>query len=289
MRFIIPPTNYILSQQITHALRIPVATFQSRFRLQSVIQRLRDDPSTGALPSIAWTSVDSLAIPRQIAMACELLRGFDVTSYLEEDTTVLLSVDLRGLHSSIPGERRAFTNRLYTSLINPATVKSLQRLYQSLRALFEQSKFLVTNNCDSNGPMTPAHVKLMNTMRLRSDQMTTKPKLEQYNLNRAPLYDARDLYETYGDSLWVENIPLERICLTDLRLMDFVKRGEVVGTGYRSLLSIPLPGASNEVIAWEDPEVRYVPAACAKRRKNPITPLIIPSNSHPIAVDPPGD
>lgn len=119
--------------------------------------------------------------------------------------------------------------------------------------------------------------------------MNKKPSLRPYNCSRRPMFDARDLYEAYKDYVFTENIPLERICLTDLGLQDFVKSGKVVGIGYRSLSSIPLPDVSNEVIPWDDPEVNYVRAAKTKRWKNPVTPLIIPSNSHPIAVDSPDD
>lgn len=298
MRFVNPPTKYIHRQQITHVLRMPLATFQSRSRLQSVTQRLRDDPLTGALPSVAWVSVDTLAIhmgqlslrnPQQIALACELLQGFDATSRLGGNTAVPLSVDLRGLHSSVPGEQRPFTHWLYTSLRIPATISSLLRLTESLRALFQKQKLLVTNPLDPDNHTAIPHVKLMTTIHLSSNEVNTKPTLKEYKLLRIPLFDAKDLYEKYQDFVWAENIPLERICLTELYLSDFMKKGEVVGTGYRSLSSIPLPGASDEVIPWEDPEVHYVRSTKAMRRKNPVTPLIIPSNSHPIAVDSPLD
>ena len=298
MKFRIPPTNYILRQQITHVLRVPLATSRSRLRLQSVIRSLRDDPLTGALPSVAWESVDSLAIhvgklslrdSRQIALACELLQGFDVTSCLGENSAVPLAVDLRGLHSPVPGVQQQFTHRLYTSLSNPATTPSLLRLQNSLRTLFREQKLLVTNQNDPYYCTIQPHVKLMTTMHLRSNQLNTKATLMQYKFHHIPKYDAKDLYEKYKDFLWTENIPLERICLTELNSSDFLKKGSVVGTGYRSLSSIPLPGASKEVIPWEDPEVHYVRAARTQRWKNPVTPLIIPSNSHPIAVDSPDD
>lgn len=298
MKFRIPPTNDVLRLKITHVLRIPLATLQSRSRLQSVTQRMRDDPLTGALPSVAWASVDSLAIhmgklslrnPQQIALACELMQDFDVTSCLRENTAAPLSVDLRGLHSPVPGEQQPFPYRLYTSLINPATISSLLRLKASLRALFLKQKLLVTNPRDPDNHTIIPHVKLMSTVHLRSNELNTQPNLKEYKLLRLPRFDAKDLYETYKDFVWAENIPLERICLMEIRLSDFVKKDEVVGTGYRSLSSIPLPGASNEVIPWEDPEVHYVPSTKAIRRKNPVTPLIIPSNSHPIAVDSPLD
>ena len=157
MKFINPPTNYVLRQQITHVLRMPVATFQSRFRLQSMMQRLRDDPLTGALPSLAWESVDSLAIhigklslrnPQQIALACEILKGFNVASRLEANAAVPLLVDLRGLHSGTQREQRALTHRLYASFTNPATISSLQRLQSGLRAVFRKQDLLVTNGGD---------------------------------------------------------------------------------------------------------------------------------------------
>lgn len=296
MRFGIPPTNYIRHQQITHVLRVPLATSQSRLRLQSIIRSLRDDPLTGALPSVAWESVDSLAIhmgklslrdSRQIALACELLQGFDVTSCLGENSAVPLSVDLRGLHSSVPGEQRQFTHRLYTSLSNPATTSSLLRLQTSLRTLFRKQKLLVTNRHDPNYRTIQPHVKLMTTMHLRSNQLNTKPTLIHYNCHHMPRYDAKDLYEKYKDFLWTENIRLERICLTKLHSSDYVKRGKVVGTGHRSLSSILLPGASKEVIPWEDPEVHHVRPTKTQHWNNPVTPLIIPSNTQSIAVDSP--
>ena len=298
MRFRVPPTNDVLRQQITHVLRIPVATSQSRLRLQSVIRRLRDDPLTAALPSVAWESVDSLAIhmgklslrdSRQIALACELLQGFDVTSCLGDNSAVPLSVDLRGLHSSVPGEQRQFTHRLYTSLSNPATTSSLLRLQKSLKTLFRKENLLVTNIHDPDYDTIQPHVKLMSTKHLRSNQLNTKATLMQYKFHRISKYDAKDLYEKYMDFLWTENIRLERICLTKLHSSDYVKQGKVVGTGHRSLSSILLPGASKEVIPWEDPEVHHVRATKTQHWTNPVTPLIIPSNSHPIAVDSPDD
>lgn len=297
------PMNTITRHQITHTLRIPLMTFASRPQLQKSMERMRDDPITGALSRSAWLFGDSLTLmlgalslptPERLATAREALKTFRFASKPESKHDKPIHVTLHGLNSGWPGEQRPFTHRLYTHVTDAALLSHFEF---ELQANFKCHGLLVEDkgNRDQRSDRRRPHdgrrpvggsvqPKIMSTRYLKSDQKNEKPDLQQYNLLRPPLFDARDLYAAYSDTIWAKDILLEEICITELAPKDFMVNNEVIGQGWQSIFSVPLPGAAQEARRSEDRNITYVKAAKTIFRNQPITPLIIPSNSQPVAV-----
>ena len=225
----------------------------------------------------------SLHTPERLAAARKLLTDFESSTKSGIKSDESLYVTLRGLNSGTPGAQRPFTNHLCVLAENAI---SLLRLRSELRKAFRSQGLLVKetyydkNRLASN--LVPAEI--MNTIYLKSDQMNTKPTLQQYNLNRMPVFDAKDLYPAYADTVWAENILLEKICITELGVKDLVVRDTVVGQGYQPIFCIPLPGAPRVADETKIPNVKYVKAAKTIQKNKILTPLLILSSSQPVVI-----
>lgn len=284
-----PLSRGVGHDKITHALRIPLATAKSSPQLQRSLDKIRRDDLTRALPNPAWSQVGSLclhigslSLPNQsrLTTAQGTLKNFDVASSLG-DRAQPLSVTLRGLHSGLVGEQRELTNRLYANVAftDDTGLASLRRLTADLRAAFGAEGLLVTKNYKDPSELS---MRLMSTMYLKSDEPKRKPTSSSYNFLRSPLFDARDTYAAYKDTAWAEDFALERICISVSSLADMTKRGTVIGQGYQHVFCIPFPGFET-TSNLEDPDIEYVPAPKISIANKIRTPLVIPSNSQPIA------
>ena len=289
-----PVKNFYFNSKMSHNIRIPLVSQRSRLQLQTALNRLRDDQITRALPHTAWRSLDCLSIslgelrlrsPKEIAAASSLLRKIGTTFREENKESEPLCVTLRGLSSGgVSGqEQRAHTSRLYWSHSDSA---ALGRLRRNVRAAFKSRSFLVqdmrpTEQVFDESFGRVSTIKIMSTHSLTSDEPNRKPTLARLNLKRIPVFDATDLYAQYGDTVWAENIPLEKLCLTDLFLKDLVKEDIIIGQGYADVSSVLLPGVPESALEV-DPDIEYVRAAKSYLQNRIVTPLVIPSNSQPL-------
>lgn len=120
-------------------------------------------------------------------------------------------------------------------------------------------------------------VKIMDLANFRSNEPKRKPGLEQHNLFRTPVFEATPLYGAFKDTVWVEDLPLGRLCLTHLVPRTLEKGGTVIGEGYQSLFSIPLPGAPQSVLEPPVKGITYGRTTKYDRSSQPVLPLVIPS------------
>ena len=120
----------------------------------------------------------------------------------------------------------------------------------------------------------PLAVSIMQTTSINSDVRNRKPSLRELQKYRAPVFDASDLHAKYRNHPWTTEFPLERMCISEFRLRDVWKRGKFVRTAFKGIVSVPLPGVSQDVVGVEDPDEDYV-----KRKyiRTPLAPFRIPS------------
>ena len=172
-----PPTIWVYRHNITHFIRIPLASPKSRSRLEKFLLRLKNDPLTSVIPYPAWMTVDSLGISlaglslpdsTSVYTACEILKNLDLPSKMRELPGKEPEISLHGLISCPPSEHRPFTNRLYVSLIHGVSVTLLRK---KVREAFEGNGLVPTaprvgRLFNPNEVQTP--LKIMDTGYLRS-------------------------------------------------------------------------------------------------------------------------
>ena len=120
----------------------------------------------------------------------------------------------------------------------------------------------------------PLAVSIMQTSFIKSDVPNNKHSMPRFRNYMSPVFDASDLHAKYRDHPWTTEFPLERLCISEFRLRDVWKHGKFVRTALKDIVSVPLPGVSQDVVGVEDPDEDYV-----KRKyiKTPLAPLRIPS------------
>lgn len=92
-----------------------------------------------------------------------------------------------------------------------------------------------------------------------------------------PDFDASDLHPKYENFPWTGEFPSEKLCISEIGLKDVWRDGKFLRTGYRDIACVPLPGATLENMSPEHLDEEYLPAAKARRKNLPLTPLVIPS------------
>ena len=120
----------------------------------------------------------------------------------------------------------------------------------------------------------PLRVSIMQTSSIESDVRNRKPSLREHQRYKAPVFDASDLHAKYRNHPWTTEFPLKRMCISEFRLRDVWKHGKFVRTAFKDIVSVPLPGVSQDVVGVDDPDEDYV-----KRKyiMTPLAPLRIPS------------
>jgi len=153
------------------------------------------------------------------------------------------------------------------------------------RPFLEQFKLIVSKIFQDaeliqvSSPITRRLIlKLMNTAYLRTDIPNEKPTLKGRNAFLEPSFDASDLISKYRDFTWTTDFPLERLCISELGLKDFVRNGEVVRMGSRDIASVALPGSMSGGAPDEVPNDTYKKAAKTIKKTHPVCPLVIPSS-----------
>ena len=115
--------------------------------------------------------------------------------------------------------------------------------------MFQACQLLAIPPWETHHPQHGVQVDVLDLESCRSNEPKDKTGLEQYNLYKEPVFEATALYDAFKYTVWMENIPLERLCLTHLGFKDLRKRGTVIGRGYQSIYSVPHPGASKSPLS----------------------------------------
>jgi len=292
---------------LTHFLRIPFATLISIPQLQQSILQVPQDPIAAALPPVAWsypTQVHfaiislSLKTPDRVNAAVQLLQKLDMAQIADHIATSSLKnrpvhpaakdiptrdeetlasgqapiVALQGLQ-----ELHRTTNYPYETKELRSYVKTRQPFLAQFRSKlcdeFEKAEFVPVARLGLSGSIT---CTLMDTRYLRTNVWRREPALRSKRCRLQPDFDASDLHFKYEKFPWTTEFPLEKLCISEFGLKDFLQEGRVVGTGYRDIACVPLAGASASPFAGGRID-GYTKAARTKEKNSPVTSLLIPS------------
>ena len=287
-----PPTKDWVINGLTHFFRIPLATPGTCTLLAKSFDALKNDRALANVPHIAWRTIDSLGISlgelalendTQIREACKALETLNIGFDNEIEPLGEMKITLKGLSSGRPDEQRPFTHDLSASIIDHGCISNLRR---RLHRIFDEQQLPYR----SKRVRRPGHdeslrqVKIMTTAYLNCEQPNLKPTLNQYGISRRVKVDARDVFATYGNTVWIEDLPLKKLCISTIGLKDIVKNGEIIGQGYEDICSVPLLDRSNIEEEEERPDiVEYVRASMNFTSNKIKCPFIITSDPNPEA------
>lgn len=68
-----------------------------------------------------------------------------------------------------------------------------------------------------------------------------------------------ELWHKYVDFSWAKDFQLEKLSICEMGLKNVFKHGKKVGTGFREVASVPLPGATTVSTGPELEGETYVP------------------------------
>ena len=283
---------------ITHFLCVPLSTSKTRPQLQSFLDRMRNIKGAAAIPHSAWSTVDTLRIPlggicvpssEKLSTICEGLKEFNVPAILGAKPGDRPSVTLKGLRSHKSGLQRPFVSKLVTGITNPQPWIIL-RAY--LEAFFKihglafgvsHLRGVAAGGLLKEEDSTNQQVVVLNT---KSHFMTDEPfrigKTFSPNRKKKPMFDIREMYATDGETLWLENLPVESMCLQETNgYRDLVKDGEVIGQGFENIFRVSLSDPAESGYEQKEPDIEYVTPS----KREPIKfPLIISSDPQARAV-----
>lgn len=293
---------------LSHFLRVPFATSISTTQLHQSIQQIARDPIAAALPQIAWNNpgrvhcviaVLSLKTTDRVNAAVQLLQDLDLTQISDhvaipspknhfmhsaaQDTTIRDEgtvtskqapvVALQGLQDPQLTARHPHATRGLRCYVKESR-PFLARFRSLLAVEFDKAGFLPFAPLQQQS--SPVTCTLMETKYLRTKAWRRKVELGGKEYRLQPDFDALDLHLKYEKFPWTTDFPLEKLCISEFGLKDFLKEGKVVETGYRDIASVPLPGAPASLSVGRHID-GYSKAAITKKKNSPVTPLLIPS------------
>ena len=288
--------THINDVNITHVLRIPFPPSNALLQLDKSLAQLRQDELLKAVPSYAHIPVSRMDIgvgvfdlrdPERLRVARETMGAFDFASSVGGAKATPLSVTLSGLSSGGSEDgKRPLTSRFL------ATIREapwLDRLCDDLVAAFRNQGVNYKAMTDFPGGRSSLKVALVDigffrTQTLRKWRGKGKYRGQSSRIVR-PKFEAGDIYARYANKVWVDNLPLDRICFSNTGLKDMIKNNEVVGTGWETILSRPLSGTPGMTLEPEDPEIKYVKSAERASASRVIMPLIVSSSTDPMDID----
>lgn len=91
------------------------------------------------------------------------------------------------------------------------------------------------------------YTTLITTGYIDSKEVNYNPELVSEGSYRTKRlrFDATGLWREYNDLLWARNFQLEKLRICEMGLKNIYNKGKLVGTGYKEVASVPLPGASS--------------------------------------------
>lgn len=282
---------------ITHFLRIPFATSRSIPQLLHSLGQVAQDPIAVALPRAAWSTPDelhysvgplSLGKPGRLDRAIRLLRelnmdrisetiagssGTNVSKKTAYHSAQAPIVSLQGLGIS-PADNKVLRSTKVLSCDFGETRPFLEQFRLIVSKVFQDADLMQVSYQMSK----PMILKVMSLTYQRTDLPNDKPTMKGRHFFLCPSFDASDLVAKYRDFKWTIDFPLERLCISELGLKDIVRNGEVVGTGYHDIASVPLPGSVSSGAPDRNSNDTYIKAAKTIKKSHPVCPLVIPSS-----------
>lgn len=239
--------------QLTHFLCIPLVTPTSRPQLSASLNAFRND-TTGAkalggfdLPAEAVRPVGTLHLTlgmmsfpekENLQKAVGLLKSIKPREILAEmgesarseaagqtttrretnNTQILLT--LKGLNSMQKPERA-------TVLYAPPADQDglLQDFAERIQTVFKQAGLLVPDD-----RALLLHATIVNTIYVKGGRGSSKGNKWTRNV----ISDAQAIMDRYGDQIWMEHVPLEKIAICRMGAKPVIKDGVVVDTAYET-------------------------------------------------------
>lgn len=292
---------------LTHFLRIPFATSISTPQLQQSILQVARDPIAAALPQAAWSypsqvhfAITSLSLksPDRVNAAVQLLQELDMPQIADHIATsfpknhpvqpAVKDISIREEEALVSGQAPVVAlqglQEVRRMANYPQATKDLHCHVKENKPFLAHFRSLVRVELEKAGfvpvsPLEPSGIvacTLMYTKYLRTSVWLGKPVLKGKTCRLQPNFDASDLHIKYENFPWTTDFPLEKLCITEFGLKDFLKDGKVVGTGYRDIACVPLPGVSTSPCVGGRID-GYAKAARTKEKNSPVTALLIPS------------
>ena len=251
------------THDMTHILRIPLATSISRLQFQRSLLYAKSDPTASNIHPKAFRTPDtqcltlcssplSLKTPMEIQRAKEILEAIKLDDSLykrvqaETDPSALspFLVSVKGL-LPVSDEILQSCRRLYA----PVTVHA-GNLPAFAKAVMERfsSAGLVRHDRVNGNPEMQLSTKLIYNSLIRSKkEISAAPWVLSrlppgYVINKQAAYDLRGFYDKFKDFTWTTEFALERLSIQSVHFYDMFKDSEFIGRGASELASIPLPG-----------------------------------------------
>ncbi len=228
---------------LTHFLRIPMAVGSSYSRMEDAHRRLKQDPCFHVIPKAALTHLDNLhyAIgelrldsPQRIHAACELLRSLEkdrwhrVAKVLEDG-----AIQATRSISVMPTTQSQPFKVDLVGIGGPLTSRFVPDLSASIRlyTYIQESTGLLQNFCyglysifcfEGFGVSDPANVSAKPPLNIRiastqeSSRSRTRDPRRGPNEYRLMRFDARDIYDRYQNSAWVQDVLLQEIRISEI-------------------------------------------------------------------------
>ena len=261
---------------ITHHLRIPLFTQASMQQLSNSFAAVMADPVATRIPFDAWKNVNQLSISlgslqlrktEDIDSAVALLRKLDYS-----ETVRLLARELRDKEAAEQASKRATDRINDEAMPKPSSEEHNLQPKVSLRGLEAPGNRASVRNATALYGRVEGNEKALLHLRdqisqlfveYQSKQVLTGPKFKTVEFSvmsthflqskssarkgmKGPVkrFDVHKLCNRYKDIVWAENVPLEKICLSEMAARDFYANGQIVHRAVcRDVASVALPGA----------------------------------------------
>ena len=224
------------------------------------------DPVTMTFPTQAfvWPASQTIVIGKMTLVPTErleaakaLLESLDLETILQESREKSPSATSTGtdaILASVVGLERAnlklsSVQTLFARVIDEENI--LPKFLPRIRKIFHEAGLLNLGrheSCES-----PAHVKIINTSNLytfevKEDPDHKKNMPECLRCRKNLTVDSRMMYKKFQDFVWADDIQLQKVSISETRLLDFrfklERRATLIDQGYREVASVLLPGAS---------------------------------------------
>ena len=227
------------------------------------------DPAARSIPVDAWRNVDQLSIimgtvklrsAEDKETACKLLqqmnhdpklisnitrtqnRSRDSATLLESPKpdsmarNIVRTVSLHGLESAVNQKAEPVAIAALYGRVkgNGRFILNLSHILNDTFAKFKTNRVVSKTNREVKFGVMTTHL-------LRPKAIRT---LGKHPIPKEPDLDVASLCDRYKDFIWAKDVPLEKICLSDVGLKDVWSQGRIVAHAvYRDIASVALPGA----------------------------------------------
>lgn len=255
----------------THFLCLPLCTPTSRAKLQTLVETLRSDEASIGFPRAAFRLPNSFHLqlcnlrietPHDLDAVSDLLRGLDMNELLGRKPSDLQAISSGQVKFNLTDARRQVKTppvkvTLKGLIAFPHTDKA-RALYATFQGDSDRLDMLVRNvshmfasRSVTGQPSQPDFTarrllgpNLLDTRYAKKWDIVVDKDRGVRRIYRAALVDTRYLIEKYKDTVWVEDMRIEKVSLCKegrLKIFGGPNKHDLVDEGFEEVASIPLP------------------------------------------------